>query len=552
MPTILDDLKLQLGAFAAILRPQINTADRTILMPLDKSGTLMLVEDLASPVAIGGTTPNTIAATTITTSSASAFDQVILTRSNNPSYGLSINNQSLAIKELVTNKLIAGYKLDGNGLPLLILGVDAGAGVLAKGTIRSASVSVFNAVNLPGSNLAIASGAGVGTGTLPDITFDTPDLAASGTTGQTTTTKMLLKGRGALLIGTTTDNGTDKLQVAGSGLFTGALKTSNASAAVSTTSGAFQVVGGAGIGGDTWLGGLVNGAIKFLKSAVTGVNAVLQAEDNVAANINLVLQPKGTGAIVAGLPPDGAATGGNARGLNAIDLQTARLSNTKVASGSNSAISGGNNNAASGNYSAISGGNGNTASGSNCVVAGGVSNIAVGNTATIAGGNGNTASGNYSAIAGGLNALSDKYGQFAQGTAQFAGQGDAQTSVLVARASTTTATPTDLFLDGTTQRIVLGANNSSWTYLLTLNAHSITDRTKQAAFFRRGKIYKLLTAASTAILIGEIADNIVGALPWTVAISADTTNGALKITVTGDATNTIQWVARIELTETFG
>jgi hypothetical protein len=180
--------------------------------------------DWTRPGAIGSIAPNTISATTITTSSASASDQVILTRSGSPSYGLAINNQALAIKELSTNRLIAGYKLDGNSLPLLILGVDAGIGVLAKGTIRSASVSTFNAVNLPGANLAVASGAGVGTGTLPDITFDTPDLAASGTAQQATSTKMIVKGRGALLVGATTDNGVDRLQISGSASFSGAVK----------------------------------------------------------------------------------------------------------------------------------------------------------------------------------------------------------------------------------------------------------------------------------------------------------------------------------------
>ncbi|MCY7272380.1 MAG: hypothetical protein LH702_01205 [Phormidesmis sp. CAN_BIN44] len=168
--------------------------------------------------------PNSILATTLTTSSSSSADQVVLTRTSNPSYGLGINNQSLAIKEISTGRLIAGYRLDANSLPLVILGVDAGAGVLTKGTVRSPSVTAFSAVNLPGSTLAIASGSGVGTGTLTDITFDTPDLAASGITGQATTTKMTLKGRGALLIGTTIDNGVDRLQVSGSARFTGSVK----------------------------------------------------------------------------------------------------------------------------------------------------------------------------------------------------------------------------------------------------------------------------------------------------------------------------------------
>ena len=214
MPTFLDDLKLQNGTFAATLRPSTLTADLIFPLP-NKAGTLLVDADWAAPGAIGAATANTIAATTLTTFQATAADQIILTRTGNPSYSFSVNNQSLAIKEIASGKLIGAYKLDGSGFPLLILGADAGAGVLAKTTFRSPSVSAFTAVNLPGASMAIALGAGVGTGALPDVTFDTPVLAASGTTQQTTTTKMTLKGRGALLLGTTTDDGANLAQISG-------------------------------------------------------------------------------------------------------------------------------------------------------------------------------------------------------------------------------------------------------------------------------------------------------------------------------------------------
>ena len=52
-----------------------------------------------------------------------------------------------------------------------------------------------------------------------------------------------------------------------------------------------------------------------------------------AANVNLVLSPKGTGAFIVGPPPDGTTVGGNARGANAIDIQTLRGSATQVVTG---------------------------------------------------------------------------------------------------------------------------------------------------------------------------------------------------------------------------
>jgi hypothetical protein len=40
-----------------------------------------------------------------------------------------------------------------------------------------------------------------------------------------------------------------------------------------------------------------------------------------------------------------------------------------------------------------------------------------------------------------------------------------------------------------------------------------------------------------------------GAVTWVVALTADTTNGGLAITVTGQAATTIRWVAQIRTTE---
>lgn len=69
------------------------------------------------------------------------------------------------------------------------------------------------------------------------------------------------------------------------------------------------------------------------------------------ANIDLLLAPKGTGALVLDIP-DSAATGGNKRGNNAIDLQSARSAADRVASG-NSSVAVGANNRATGNSGSV-------------------------------------------------------------------------------------------------------------------------------------------------------------------------------------------------------
>jgi hypothetical protein len=93
--------------------------------------------------------------------------------------------------------------------------------------------------------------------------------------------------------------------------------------------------------------------------------------------------------------------GGDPRGLHAVDLQSARLAATQVASGDYSVIGGGQDNTASGLLATVGGGGSNTASGGDATVGGGFQNTASGWYATIGGGQNNTASGNYAAVGGG-------------------------------------------------------------------------------------------------------------------------------------------------------
>jgi hypothetical protein len=117
--------------------------------------------------------------------------------------------------------------------------------------------------------------------------------------------------------------------------------------------------------------------------------------------------------------------GGDPRGLHAVDLQSARLAATQVASGNYSVIGGGASNTASataatvgggasntasGSWATVDGGGDNTASGSWATVGGGWLNTASATAATVGGGARNTASNNYATVGGGLqNAASGWY-----------------------------------------------------------------------------------------------------------------------------------------------
>lgn len=290
-----------------------------------------------------------------------------------------------------------------------------------------------------------------------------------------------------------------------------------------------------------------------------------------ADNINLVLSPSGTGAILAQVP-DGATGGGNARGVDAADFQKARNAATQVASGQASFCAG-ERNTASGAWSVAAGftntastlyctafGNGNTAS-SNAATSFGQANTSSG-LYSVTGGFGCTASDNSAVAFGAYNrssaansfssgryALANKWGQNAHAASNFAAEGDAQRSVLVMRNATTDATVTELFLDGTSLRATI-PNNTLWHADIRIAARQATG-TNHAIYHRKCAIYKNTTAGSTALqgTVQTIGTDVESDANWDVTVSADTTNGSLKIEVTGVAATNIRWVAEVSLVE---
>jgi hypothetical protein len=178
----------------------------------------------------------------------------------------------------------------------------------------------------------------------------------------------------------------------------------------------------------------------------TGVNSSvaahrLQSKYTGESNIDMVISPKGTGALLVQLP-DGTSTGGDKRGNYAVDLQMERGSSSQIASGINSSITGGKGNRALGalstisggrvNYivdslSAIVGGDSNFVSGKRAFVGGGIKDSATANYAVVVGGDRNNASGSWSAIGGGIvNKTSNWYTTIAGGANNTAyGEGSA-------------------------------------------------------------------------------------------------------------------------------
>lgn len=258
-------------------------------------------------------------------------------------------------------------------------------------------------------------------------------------------------------------------------------------------------------------------------------------------------------------------SGGDVRGTAAVDMQTTRLASTMVASGNYATVGGGQNNTASidsatvgggasntasAPHATVGGGAYNTASGSYATVGGGLFNTASGVAATVGGGTYNTASGAYATVGGGRRAKADKYGQNSLAAGFFTAIGDAQTSTLVARTATTNATPAPLFLDGTSARITI-ADDTTWAFVVTVVARRTDANNESAAYQFLGCIDR---NGGTTALVGSVTKTVIAedSAAWDCNVTADDTNDALVVTVTGEAGKSIRWVARVELVEATG
>jgi hypothetical protein len=212
-------------------------------------------------------------------------------------------------------------------------------------------------------------------------------------------------------------------------------------------------------------------------------NALLVRAAGADTNIPLVLQPKGTGALQA-QQTDSTATGGNARGANAVDWSTKRDAGAYVASGSFSVLSGGASNAATGTLSFVGGGQYNTGGGSFATQVGGFNNSTGGAYSFTGSGNTNVTSGQYASIVGGLlNGTNTSTGYLS-----FIGGGSNNTTN-----SNTAVTTQSATMNGTTAvtlaasnanikvgqlitgtSIVIGSNSTPYTYVAAISGTSLT------------------------------------------------------------------------------
>lgn len=344
-------------------------------------------------------------------------------------------------------------------------------------------------------------------------------------------------------------------------------------------------------------GGGITGFTATLETASPNntINASRLLASGGTTNQDAVFSPKGTGAIQGSLA-DGTSAGGNKRGPTAVDWQTSRSNAARVASGYGAVVGGGDNNGCSGTYSTVAGGYNNNVTGDGAACAG-YGNTVSGNNASVFGrsntanndntvalGNGNTASGSgacaigSSNVASGTDALatgfacvasapnSQAQGQFstttnisgmaAYASGRFDNHGDAQEGKYVLRSDTTGATPEALTTTNSSPAAtnqITPQNNSTFAFDGIVVARSSTEwKTWRIS----GGINRGANAASTAVgttgATVTAMDGTSGASAWAIAVTADTTNGCLKIEATGAAATNIKWVAAVKTAEVVG
>ena len=118
--------------------------------------------------------------------------------------------------------------------------------------------------------------------------------------------------------------------------------------------------------------------------------------------------------------------------------------------------------------------------------------------------------------------------------------------------ATATSIGTNIYASAaSTSRRVTLPNNSAFGFRITVVA-AVTSGGDSSMWTLEGLIKRGSNAASTTI-VGSVTKtriaNDSGASAWDVAVTANASYGYLEITVTGQASTTIRWVAKIETTE---
>jgi trimeric autotransporter adhesin len=158
----------------------------------------------------------------------------------------------------------------------------------------------------------------------------------------------------------------------------------------------------------------------------------------------------------------------------------------------------------------------------------------------------------YSATLFGARAKSSVQGKAAYGPAYLVGQGEVQGGMLVCTASTSDATATALTTTNSaasaTNQVIL-PNNSAYAFHGIIVARIDAASGTNCAAWKVEGLIRREGSAGTTVLVNSATTVLDNTPAWGMALSADTTNGGLAITVTGAAATNIRWVATVHTSE---
>jgi len=216
-------------------------------------------------------------------------------------------------------------------------------------------------------------------------------------------------------------------------------------------------------------------------------------------------------------------------------------------------VGGGSNNQAGDNagmtsnrpYATVGGGFRNTASGYAAAVGGGYQNTASSYIAAVGGGYQNTASGAYATIPGGSRAQANHYGQLAYASGMFANPGDAQSSLYVLRNTTSSATPTPLYLDGASAQITVPASRTlTFEILVTARDNAANSAGYRCIGVVEGGASGATLLTPTCSVLHEDAP----AAAWDVTLATSGSNLVIRA-AGGSSANPVRWVAVVRTAE---
>ena len=185
--------------------------------------------------------------------------------------------------------------------------------------------------------------------------------------------------------------------------------------------------------------------------------------------------------------------------------------------------------------------------GSNASALGGQDNIASGSRAVTIGGHNNTADGYYSSAKGYYGNTNGLRLKHVTGL-----DANKQGAYFVLGYNTTDATPialnSSVWTPSATNQITL-PNNSAYTFSGTIVAREKASEGTDVGAWEIKGIIRREANAGTTVLVNSVINELNVPTGWAVALAADTTNGCLKVEVTGVASTNIRWVATINTAE---